>query len=127
MSHINVRSVEYPYTDMLLHYYSVFNLFERAVDRAAAVVAHSYETPEEETYEGHSNQNQTHTKVEKRVERLVLKDAIKNKSICSISMEPITMESICVFPCYHCFNKDSLVEWLSRADTCPECRQVCSM
>ena len=58
--------------------------------------------------------------------QLVLRDAIAQKKICTITLEPITMESTCIAPCYHCFDKDAIDAWLSTNTTCPECRESCA-
>lgn len=61
----------------------------------------------------------------KRVSDIIISDAIRNKLLCSISMEPITEDSVCVSPCYHVFNKESIDTWLKTSTTCPDCRNVC--
>jgi len=57
--------------------------------------------------------------------RLVVTDAIKENKLCSITHDPITLDSVCIFPCYHCFSKDAIQTWLRLNRTCPECREVC--
>jgi hypothetical protein len=64
---------------------------------------------------------------QKRITELVIADAMKKGLKCSINMEPITEKSVCVFPCYHCFDEESIKEWLKNSDTCPECRQPCAL
>ena len=60
--------------------------------------------------------------------RLVIEDAIKHKQECSITHELITKENgTCVYPCYHCFNKDGISQWLQTNTTCPECRETASL
>ena len=56
---------------------------------------------------------------------LVLRDAIAEKKICAISLDPITQDSVCIAPCYHCFSKEAIDAWLLTNSTCPECRERC--
>lgn len=56
---------------------------------------------------------------------LMLREAIAEKKSCPISMDPITLDSVCVAPCYHCFTKESIEQWLQKNTTCPECRETC--
>jgi hypothetical protein len=74
------------------------------------------------------NQMKTSFKVQKRIADLVIKDAIQQKLSCSITMTPFTPETAtCVAPCYHIFDKDAITTWLETKDTCPECRERCSL
>jgi hypothetical protein len=64
----------------------------------------------------------------KRVADLVIADALKQDLCCAISLNPLTKETaVCVAPCYHVFEKESIQMWLSTSSTCPECREVCSL
>jgi hypothetical protein len=64
----------------------------------------------------------------KRVADLVIADALKQELCCAISLNPLTKENaVCVSPCYHVFEKESIQKWLTTATTCPECREVCSL
>jgi len=56
---------------------------------------------------------------------LVLKNAIEEKKVCPITLDPITRESICIAPCYHCFTKEAIETWILTNRTCPECREIC--
>jgi hypothetical protein len=56
---------------------------------------------------------------------LVLKNAIEEEKVCPITLEPITLESICIAPCYHCFTKEAIETWILTNRTCPECREIC--
>jgi len=56
---------------------------------------------------------------------LVLKNAIEEKKLCPITLDPITLESICIAPCYHCFTKEAIETWILTNGTCPECREIC--
>jgi hypothetical protein len=57
--------------------------------------------------------------------QLVLCDAIAQNKVCAITLEPITMESTCIVPCYHCFDTDAIYQWLTTNTSCPECRESC--
>jgi hypothetical protein len=64
----------------------------------------------------------------KRVADLVIADALKQDLCCAISLNPLTKETaVCIAPCYHVFEKESIQMWLSTSSTCPECREVCSL
>jgi len=64
-------------------------------------------------------------KVKPHLVALVLRDAIAAKKVCSITLDPITNDSVCIAPCYHCFSKEAIEEWLLKNSTCPECRERC--
>jgi len=57
---------------------------------------------------------------------LMLREAIAEKKSCPISLDPITHESVCIAPCYHCFTKEAIDQWLQKNTTCPECRETCA-
>lgn len=57
---------------------------------------------------------------------VMLRDAIAEKKMCPITLDPITLDSVCVAPCYHCFTKEAIEEWLQTHTTCPECREICT-
>jgi len=62
------------------------------------------------------------------VSNVMLNDAIQKGKICSITHDLISIEtSTCVSPCYHCFTKSAIQQWLSTNSTCPECREKCTM
>jgi hypothetical protein len=74
------------------------------------------------------NQIKTSLKVQKRIADLVIKDAIQQQLSCPITMNPFTPETAtCVAPCYHLFDKEAITTWLETNDTCPECRERCSL
>lgn len=74
-----------------------------------------------------SNINPTF-KVQKRIANLVINDAIQQELSCGITMNPFTHEmAACVAPCYHVFDKEAITTWLKTKDTCPECREKCSI
>ena len=64
--------------------------------------------------------------VQKRVADIMIHVAIQNKETCPISMEYIDSESICVSPCYHCFQAEAIHYWLSKNPSCPVCREICT-
>jgi hypothetical protein len=63
----------------------------------------------------------------KRVADTMIEAAMAKGESCPISMEPITKESVCVAPCYHCFDKESIQQWLARNESCPTCRTPCAL
>lgn len=68
------------------------------------------------------------SQVVKRVNDIIIKDAIENNYMCSITFEDISAEnSACVAPCYHVFNREAILNWLKIQHTCPQCRQECSL
>lgn len=64
--------------------------------------------------------------VQKRVADIMISAAIHSKETCPITMEPIDSASICVSPCYHCFEAEAIRTWLSTNSTCPVCRESCT-
>lgn len=64
--------------------------------------------------------------VQKRVADIMIAHAIQSKESCPITMEPIDSSSICVSPCYHCFQAEAIRTWLSTESTCPVCRETCT-
>lgn len=60
------------------------------------------------------------------VARLVLIEAELDQQVCSISMEPLRLETgCCVGPCYHAFQKTAIQMWLRTSKLCPVCRDPC--
>ena len=57
----------------------------------------------------------------------VLTTAEIERKLCPITMEPIRKETANITSCGHIFQKEAIHEWLQRNDTCPECRQLCSI
>ena len=64
--------------------------------------------------------------LQKRVADIMIAHAIQTKETCPITMEPIDSASICVSPCYHCFQAEAIRTWLSTESTCPVCRENCT-
>jgi SUMO ligase MMS21 Smc5/6 complex component len=64
--------------------------------------------------------------LQKRVADIMIAHAIQSKEACPITMEPIDSASICVSPCYHCFQAEAIRTWLSTESTCPVCREKCT-
>jgi hypothetical protein len=65
-------------------------------------------------------------KVDRRISNIIIDDAIRREEICSISLEPIRKETAaCISPCYHCFDRISIEQWLTHSDKCPQCRIKC--
>jgi len=46
---------------------------------------------------------------------------------CPITMEPIKKAAAAITSCGHVFQKEAIAEWMEGHDTCPECRQPCSI
>lgn len=46
---------------------------------------------------------------------------------CPITMEPIKRSAATITSCGHVFQKEAIAEWMQGHDTCPECRQPCSV
>ena len=57
----------------------------------------------------------------------VLAAAEAERKICPITMEPIRKRTAAITSCGHIFQKEAIQEWLNSHDTCPECRQRCSL
>jgi hypothetical protein len=46
---------------------------------------------------------------------------------CPITMEPIKKASAAITSCGHVFQKTAISHWMQNHDTCPECRQPCTI
>lgn len=53
--------------------------------------------------------------------------AIKQDATCPISMEPLHATGATVTSCFHLFNTPSLAFWRKTSDTCPVCKEICSL
>jgi hypothetical protein len=83
-------------------------------------------------YEPNKNLNQVKNiylpPVSKRVEAIVIKDALEKGETCPITLSPLTNENACcVSPCYHVFDKESITKWISQNNNCPLCKEKCIM
>jgi hypothetical protein len=66
--------------------------------------------------------------VSKRVETIVIKDALEKGEICPITLSSLTKETACcVSPCYHVFDKDSIQKWVNENWSCPICKEDCCL
>ena len=61
----------------------------------------------------------------KRIAWLIADDACKNGDSCPITMDDISPLTAAVTTCFHCFDKNSIVAWLTTHDECPTCRKKC--
>ena len=61
------------------------------------------------------------------IKAIVLGHAESINQTCSISLEPIRSTTASVTSCGHIFQTTAIQEWLSENQTCPECRQPCSV
>ena len=61
----------------------------------------------------------------KRIAWLIAEDASKNNETCSIALDPISPLTAGVTTCFHCFDTDSIANWMATHDTCPQCRKKC--
>ena len=58
----------------------------------------------------------------KRIYNLISNDFITKAEECSITMEPLTTETLAITSCFHIFSKTAIARWISGDDTCPQCR-----
>ena len=73
------------------------------------------------------NQNKK-VQTQARISKLMIADALASNATCPITTNPLTLtNAVCVAPCYHIFEREAISKWLETKDTCPECRQVCSL
>lgn len=64
------------------------------------------------------------------VKQILIADAVRNKTDCPISCEPITLTNSAVTSCGHVFIADEIKTWLSMISSkglCPSCKQNCSI
>lgn len=61
------------------------------------------------------------------IRTIVLERAESENKNCPISMEAIRRTTSTVTSCGHIFQTVAIQEWLSTNETCPECRQICSI
>jgi len=74
-----------------------------------------------------SHPSATSFRLPQHVVDIVLSAAEADRYSCPISMEPISKATGAVTSCGHVFQATAIQEWLQSNDTCPECRQPCSV
>jgi hypothetical protein len=63
----------------------------------------------------------------KHIQTVVLERAESEGHTCPITLTPIKSATATVTSCGHIFQTAAIQEWLSENQTCPECRQICSV
>lgn len=63
----------------------------------------------------------------KHIQTIVLERAESEGQTCPITLTPIKSVTATVTSCGHIFQTAAIQEWLSENQTCPECRQICSV
>jgi len=61
------------------------------------------------------------------IRTIVLERAESDGKTCPITLTPIRAPTASVTSCGHIFQAAAIQEWLSTNETCPECRQKCSI
>jgi len=61
------------------------------------------------------------------IRTIVLERAESDGKTCPITLTPIRTPTASVTSCGHIFQTAAIQEWLSTNETCPECRQKCSI
>jgi len=63
------------------------------------------------------------------VKRIIIADSINKNDSCSITGEIICEENACITTCGHVFTRSAITRWLSVSSnqSCPVCRQKCSV
>jgi len=63
------------------------------------------------------------------IKQLIIADSIQKKECCVITGDPISQENACITTCGHVFTTSGLTGWLSVSSnqSCPVCRQKCSL
>lgn len=72
-------------------------------------------------------QYEIHKKLPKHIAQVVASDAKQRGEICPISMEDINDKECTVTSCFHVFDRDSIAIWHEQTNTCPVCKQLCSL
>jgi hypothetical protein len=72
-------------------------------------------------------QYEIHKKLPKHIAQVVATDAKQRCEICPISMEDINDKECTVTSCFHVFDRDSIAIWHEQNNTCPVCKQLCSL
>jgi hypothetical protein len=63
----------------------------------------------------------------RHIQTIVLERAESEGQTCPITLTPIKTATATVTSCGHIFQTAAIQEWLSENQTCPECRQICSV
>lgn len=97
----------------------------RAIDYSEQILASSeYSAPPPSANAAANVQ----TKPQTRISLLMIADSIASNATCPITTNPLTHETaVCVAPCYHIFEREAITKWLESKDTCPTCRESCSL
>ena len=96
----------------------------------AAVLLASLSQPQSQSQPQPQPQPQSHQRpppFPKHLADQVLLKAETDGQTCPITMEPIKRSGSIVTSCGHVFQKTAITEWMQSHDTCPECRQTCSV
>jgi hypothetical protein len=72
-------------------------------------------------------QYEIHKQLPKHIAQIVATDAKHRGEICPISMEDIDDKACTVTSCFHVFDRDSIAIWHEQNNTCPVCKQLCSL
>ena len=73
------------------------------------------------------SQSQPPPPLPKHIQTVVLERAETEGQTCPITLTPIKSATATVTSCGHIFQTAAIQEWLSENQTCPECRQICSV
>ena len=73
------------------------------------------------------SQSQPPPPLPKHIQTVVLERAETDGQTCPITLTPIKSATATVTSCGHIFQTAAIQEWLSENETCPECRQCCSV
>ena len=74
-----------------------------------------------------SQRSQPPPPLPKHIQTIVLDRAESEGQTCPITLTPIKSTTSTVTSCGHIFQAAAIQEWLSENQTCPECRQICSV
>ena len=60
-----------------------------------------------------------------RIAKLLLEEAVRKEEVCSITLDPLTLDTGVVTSCFHFFEKNAIQTWLESNKACPVCKQEC--
>ena len=60
-----------------------------------------------------------------RIAKLLLEEAVRKEEVCSITLDPLTLDTGVVTSCFHFFDKHAIQTWLDSNKACPVCKQEC--